>query len=122
MGSNAALGGARLTAVGVAQPNTVTFTCEGIPNGALCVYLRATVNSATGFVHGDGVRCAAGSVSFFGQQRAGDGANPPNTTTSSTSTITPGSTRWYQCRYRNSVPGYCTPDMFNMSNAYQITW
>jgi hypothetical protein len=31
-------------------------------------------------------------------------------------------TFYYQLWYRNGGPGFCTPDLFNLSNAYGVTY
>jgi len=114
--------GALLTATGEASANTVVFTCTGVPNNALCTFLRGTVSTPTGTVFGDGVRCAGGTTLRFGSQNAGQGGNPPNSVWASASAVATGNTRVYQLHYRNPGPGFCPTQLFNISNAYSIRW
>ena len=109
-------------AAGTTFPNTVVFTCDGIPNANLSTFLRGTANTPAGFVFGDGVRCVSGIIFRFGQQIAGGGGNPPNTVISATPTVMPGNTRYYAVHYRNPLAGFCPPAAFNISSGYVIAW
>src|SRR5262249_20128597 len=111
-----------LCAEGTVSPNTIVFTCSGIPNNNLCTFLRGTVNDPAGTVFGDGVKCVTGTVLRFGQQTAGQGGNPNNTVASTTNTVVSGNTRYYQVHYRNPSAGFCPPELFNVSNGYIIVW
>jgi hypothetical protein len=121
--SNPLLMGAHLSATGTTFPNTVLFTCDGIPNGNLSTFLRGTANTAAGFVFGDGVRCLSGTLIRFGSQISGPaGGNPANTVSSGTTGFMVGTTRYYALQYRNPTPLFCPPATFNVSNGYRITW
>ena len=114
--------GARLTAAGTTSPNTVVFTCESVPNNTLCTFLRGAHNVASGFVFADGVRCANPPLLRFGQQNSGQNGNLPSTVAATTVADAAGTTRFYQCQYRNPAAGYCDPGLFNVSNGYKLVW
>ena len=120
--SNSSLGGAKLSALGTTIPNTVVFTCTGIPNNNLCTFLRSSASVESGSVFGDGIKCLTGSVIRFGSQTSGQGGNESNSVASGTATIAFGNTRDYQLHYRNPTAGFCPPDAFNISNGYRIAW
>src|SRR4029078_10547926 len=104
------------------NPNTIVLTCKGLLNSSLCTFLRGTLDDASGVVFGDGVKCVSGTVQRFGQQNAGQGDTPSNTAITTTLTVAPRNTRYYQCHYRNSSAGFCPPEPFNISNGYRLSW
>ena len=111
-----------MTASGNTNPNTILFTCDGIPNNTFCTFLRSNASLDTGFVFGDGVKCLNGTGIRFGSQNAGQNGNPANTVSSSTASFPGGTTRYYQLYYRNPNAGFCPPELFNISNGYRVTW
>jgi glucose/arabinose dehydrogenase len=126
-GNSAVAAGAFLSATGSVDPDTLYFTCSGLPGGTSCIFLKSDGFDGAGAPYGDGVLCLTG---FFRRLRVvsavGGVATYPalgDEPVSSRSWVTPGSgeSAWYQVYYRNSAV-FCTPDTFNVSNGYAITW
>ena len=75
---------------------------------------------------GDGLRCAAGTVTRLGTATAvGGAATIPGAGDPSVSVkgLVPwnGGLRLYQVWYRNSAT-FCTPSLFNLTNGLKILW
>lgn len=105
----------------------VTLTGSGMPNST-CVYFQGSANPPVLF--GDGIRCVnnpfqvqlgvrvnAGGTSFVG-----GAPGPAISLQGFLNTPLPAPvTRAYQCWYRNPA-AFCTPAVFNMTNAVSIAW
>jgi hypothetical protein len=119
-------GGARLSATGSPNPDTITLTATDVPN-ALAIFLKGNGNIAAGTVFGDGVRCAGGALIRFGQQMpVGNTAVFPGSfpdTVSNVGGTPPGSglVGYYQVFYRNAA-AFCTPATFNVTSGVRIAW
>jgi hypothetical protein len=128
-GTLTAFGMGALTSVSadISGANRITLAGSGMPNST-CIYFQGTGNP--GVVFGDGIRCVnnpfqvqlgtrvnVGGASFVG------GTPGPAISLQgflSTPLVAPV-TRSYQCWYRNAAV-FCTPAVFNMTNAVQIAW
>jgi hypothetical protein len=129
-GNNANPLGARLYAVGEARvsADTLVLRCEGTRPSSPMIFYQGNVLPAVPAVFGDGLRCIVGSgIRRFPDRiarcaRSHQGA-PVGDVPISISGAIPlaGATRYYQAWYRDAV-AFCTPDFFNLSNGYQITW
>ena len=99
---------------------------EGMPDGP-AAFLQAAVaiNGGSGFVFGDGLRCAGGTVVRMKVvANVNGGAYYPAAGDASVSVrgsvVAPGS--WhYQVWYRDSA-AFCTSSTFNLTNGLTITW
>ncbi len=106
--------------------DTLLLSGAGMSNAA-CLYLQGSslLGGGAGVVFGDGLRCAGGSVVRLGTQDNALGASAyPGVGDPSVSVrgaCAPGDVRVYQAWYRN-VASFCTPDGFNLTNAWQIVW
>ncbi len=119
--------GGSLFASGIASisADTLILSASRLPN-TLALYLQGTtrLNGGLGATFGDGLRCAGGSIMRLGMrtgsfsQCTGPGNAPMSI---KGQVITPGATRTYQVWYRDPA-AYCTPDPFNLTNAWEITW
>lgn len=123
--SNAA--GADLAATGTTSPDTVVLHATGMPATATAIFLQGDGLDDT--VFGDGVRCIGGTLVRLKARASisGAGAFPvsgDNVTLSTRGGVSPGSgvVRYYQTCYRNSAAAFCTPDTFNVSAGWQVTW
>jgi len=136
-GNNAAAGagcqnslglGGTLTASGVASVANDTLFLSGasMPNSA-CLYLQGSslIGGGAGAVFGDGLRCAGGNVVRLGTENNVSGASAypgvGDLSISVRGACAPGDVRVYQAWYRNSA-SFCTPDTFNLTNAWQVVW
>jgi len=117
-----------LTATGTASVSndTLLLSGNGMPDAA-CLYFQGTqlANGGAGTVFGDGLRCAAGTVTRLGTKTNGQGSSGyplgGDLSVSVQGSCTPGATRIYQIWYRNAA-AFCTASTFNLSNGWQITW
>jgi subtilase family serine protease len=123
--------GAQLTATGATSPDTVVLTGAGELNSSLSVFLQGNVNTNSGVLFGDGVRCAAGLLKRLYTKNASGGtvtapgAGDPSITTQSAAlgdTIMPGTSRYYQVYYRDPNLTFCTGLGFNVTNGMRIVW
>jgi subtilase family serine protease len=123
--------GAVLSATGTTSPDTVVLTDSGELNSSLSVFLQGNVNTNSGILFGDGVRCAAGSLKRLYTLNASAGTvsapgpSDPSITTQSASlgdTILPGTSRFYQVYYRDPNLAFCTGLGFNVSSGVEIAW
>jgi hypothetical protein len=128
-------GGATMTATGLASvaSDSVVLTSSFEKPTAPTIFLQGSALSASGFVFGQGIRCAGGSIkrmylhiAVAGVTSAPSGGDPKITARSAAlgSVITPGSTRWYQAWYRDpTVLGGCPVlSGYNASSGQQIIW
>jgi hypothetical protein len=83
------------------------------------------VGAGLGAAFGDGLRCAGAPVIRLGTKVnvAGSSSYPAagDPSVSVQGPVPAGATRYYQARFRNSA-GFCTPDVFNLTNGIRITW
>ncbi len=133
--NSSATGGAVMTATGLASvaADSVVLTSSFEKPAAPTVFLQGSALASTGFVFGQGIRCAGGSIKRMyihlasgGVVSAPAGSDAHITTRSAAlgSVITPGSTRWYQAWYRDpTVLGGC-PILsgYNASSGQAIIW
>jgi endonuclease/exonuclease/phosphatase family metal-dependent hydrolase len=120
--------GALLAATGTTSPDTVELSASSMPAVASAIFLKGDLRSTTGYVFGDGVRCADGNLIRLGTLVSVAGAasypGPGQQLVSVRGATPPGSglTGHYQTYYRNAAGTFCPPETFNVSNALQITW
>ncbi|MCY2959255.1 MAG: hypothetical protein NTY35_03740 [Planctomycetota bacterium] len=123
-------GGANLAGAGNATVSVDTFGLQasGMPSTATCLYFQGTLasNGDSGFVFGDGKRCASGTVIRLGTKTNSGGSSqyPAGGDPSiSVRGLVPaaGATRFYQAWYRNGA-AFCTSSTFNLSNGLQVVW
>jgi len=107
------------------------LTGAGELNSSLSVFLQGNVNTNSGVLFGDGVRCAAGLLKRLYTKNASGGtvtapgAGDPSITTQSAAlgdTIMPGTSRYYQVYYRDPNLTFCTGLGFNVTNGMRIVW
>ncbi|MBL8860576.1 MAG: VCBS repeat-containing protein [Planctomycetes bacterium] len=120
--------GGTLRASGAASLAADSLVLRGasMPN-APALYFQGTSarNAGQGSVFGDGLRCAAGTVTRLGiATNVAGGSRYPDVGQESVSVrgavAAPGE-RHYQVWYRNSA-AFCTPSGFNLTNSLRITW
>ena len=132
--NSSSTGGAVLTASGLTSPDSVVLTSSGERPTAFTVFLQGNASLPNGVFYGDGVRCTGGSLKRLytksasgGVVSAPTGADPSITARSAAlgDPIAPGSTRYYQCWYRDPDPNFCpgpAGGTSNVSNGYIIVW
>ncbi len=120
--------GAELVALGSASADSVLLTASAMPlNGSSTIFLKGDVNTATGVVFGDGVRCVDGNLIRLAiKQNVNGVARFPEAGNASLAVrgqTPPGSglEAFYQVYYRNAG-AYCTSATFNVTNGWRITW
>ncbi|MBL8859812.1 MAG: hypothetical protein JNL28_15000 [Planctomycetes bacterium] len=118
--------GARLTGAGQERVSADSFTLlsEFVPNGPGLLFQGS---SASDIPFGDGKLCATGSVARLGVVFASSNAatlpNPGQPTPLHVLGATSaGDVRHYQLWYRDADPGFCTPNLFNLTNAVTAAW
>lgn len=120
--------GARLGTLGCASVSADTLVLAGseMPDSS-ALYFQGTTqqNGGLGSVFGDGLRCAAGTLTRLGTKTnvAGtshypDVGDPP---VSVRGLVTSPGLRMYQVWYRNAA-AFCTPATFNLTNGWQVSW
>ena len=126
--------GAVLTSSGNQDPDTVVLTASRELPTALSVFLQGNNQNPNGFLFGDGLRCASGSLKRLyiktasaGVVSAPQGGDQSITQRSAAKgdVIPPGGTRYYQVYYRDSDPTFCpapTGDGFNSTSGVIIVW
>jgi subtilase family serine protease len=123
--------GANLACSGNISPDTISFTATGELNTALSVFLQGNVNTNSGILFGDGVRCAAGTLKrLYTHNAVGGTVTAPDgfdATVSAQSAalgdpIAPGTKRFYQTYYRDPNLGFCSGLGFNVTNGIQVQW
>jgi hypothetical protein len=106
--------------------DTLTLLGSQMPNGSV-LYFQGTTQLAggLGITFGDGLRCAGGAVARLGTKINASGASQYpiglDPTISVQGGVTTPGTRYYQAWYRDSFP-YCTPALYDMTNALQVIW
>ncbi|MFN0006275.1 MAG: hypothetical protein ACKVXR_00080 [Planctomycetota bacterium] len=132
--NSSSTGGATLDSTGTTVPDTMVLFAEGERSTALTIFLQGTENHTGGFVYGDGLRCASGTLKRLYTKTASGGAvsaptmGEPSITARSAALgnpIAPGARRYYQTYYRDGNAAFCpTPagSSFNSSNAVKILW
>lgn len=107
--------------------NRMTLAGSGMPNAA-CRYFQGSQVAPA--VFGDGIRCVNNPFqvqlgtrfNVAGASYVGGTIGPAISLQGALSTPLPApTTRAYQCWYRNPA-NFCTPALFNMTNAVLITW
>jgi hypothetical protein len=120
--------GGKLVGQGSASIANDSLVLQGtrMPDSS-ALYFQGTAQQTGGLgaVFGDGLRCAAGSITRLGTKVNAAGASSyPGVGDQSVSVrgavLAPG-TREYQVWYRNSA-SFCTPGTFNLTNGLQVTW
>jgi len=120
--------GGKLGATGTASLASDTLSLSGtqMPNSS-ALYFQGTAQQSTGAgaVFGDGLRCAAGSITRLGTKtNAGGGSVYPGIGDPSVSVrgaVLGAGTREYQVWYRNAA-AFCTASTFNLTNGLQVVW
>ena len=135
--NSASTGGAILAASGVAylSQDTLVFTTSAERPTATSIVLQGNALLASGVVHGQGVRCAGGTIKRMytkiasgGSITAPDfGAGDPSVSTRSAAlgnAIQPGQSRWYLVYYRDPIVlGGCPPvSTFNATQTGAVVW
>jgi hypothetical protein len=132
--NSAGSGGALLVSGGTTSPDTVVLTSSGELATALSIFLQGSGNSTTGFVFGDGVRCASGTLLRLASKNAVSGsasypvAGDLSISTRSAAlgdTLAPGATRVYQTYYRDPNLVFCPAppgNTWNVSSSQIIVW
>ncbi|MFO1011144.1 MAG: hypothetical protein U1F29_13860 [Planctomycetota bacterium] len=120
--------GGVLTAAPSATPNEVVLHGYGMPATSACIYFKGDQRAVFGVTFGDGVRCVDGALLRIGMKTnvAGGSQYPslPVDDPLSVRSQTPlgsGLTAHYQVYFRNAA-AFCTPDTFNATNGYSVTW
>ena len=127
--SSLALGG-KLRAQGAASVggDTLVLHATQVPNGpGLFFQGTALGGGGLGSTFGDGFLCASGTIIRMGVVfAAGNASDYPGGSTpapiSVAGLVAPGNQRFYQVWYRDATAGFCTPSVFNLTNALDITW
>ena len=126
--------GGNLTASGNAalSLDTWTITGSGIPNGPGLYYQALNqLGGGNGVVFGDGIRCIGGTVIRLGIVTAvGNTSSYPSPNPPAVNGIpisvkgfnSAGDVRNYQLWYRDSTIGFCSANVFNLTNAVNVTW
>jgi len=125
--------GGNLAAIGNASVSADTWVLSGtgIPNGPGLYYQALNaLGGGNGVLFGDGIRCIGGTVIRLGIVTAAgnastypSGVTPPNGVPISIKGFnSAGDVRNYQLWYRDSTTGFCTVNVFNLTNAVNVTW
>jgi hypothetical protein len=120
--------GGNLAATGTTSltNDTVVLAGSGMTN-TNCLYFQGTAqqSAGAGVAFGDGKRCAGGQivrlktvVNVNGSSQYPQAGDPPVSVRGLV--MSPG-IRTYQVWYRNAA-AFCTPDTFNLTNGFEITW
>lgn len=129
--NSASTGGARLTASGAVDPDTVTLVASDMLPTALCLFTQTSATSNGGIVFGDGVRCTTGTTKRLATKAAAggsasypSGSDPSISMRSATlnDPILAGSVRYYFVYYRDPNPSFACAETFNATNALRIQW
>jgi len=120
--------GARLAATGTASlaGDSVVLAGSGMPNSS-ALYFQGTAQGGAGLgtVFGDGLRCAAGSVTRLGTKNNALGVSTypvaGDLSVSVKGLITLPGTRYYQVWYRNAAV-FCSASTFNLTNGLTVVW
>jgi hypothetical protein len=120
--------GATLVGTGLASVAADSVVLQGsqMPNSS-ALYFQGTqrLQGGMGVVFGDGLRCVGGNIVRLGTKMNVGGASSYPTGSdqpvSQRGNVSAGDVRQYQVWYRNAA-AFCTPNGFNLSNGYEITW
>jgi hypothetical protein len=91
------------------------------------LYFQGTAQGGAGLgtVFGDGLRCAAGSVTRLGTKNNALGVSTypvaGDLSVSVKGLITLPGTRYYQVWYRNAA-AFCSASTFNLTNGLTVVW
>jgi hypothetical protein len=120
--------GGFLSSVGIPKSSADTFVlgASGLPPGTFVLFFQSTGLNTTPPAFGDGVLCAAGTITRLSVEAAASGVttcpgagDPPLHVQGQ---IGPGSpTVFYQGWYRDSA-AFCTTSTFNLTNALRVEW
>lgn len=120
--------GGLLGAGGTASIVSDSFVLSGSGmTNAAALYFQGTnqLNGGLGFVFGDGLRCAGGTIIRLGTKVNAAGASQyPGAGDPSISVrglVTAPGMRTYQVWYRNAAP-FCSSSTFNLTNGLAIDW
>jgi hypothetical protein len=120
--------GARLVFSGTAstQDDSLHLTVSGMPLTTTCLFFQGTTISPSGFVFGDGLRCASGATVRLAIKTASSGIAAYPTGTDPDIHVrglvpADGGFRSYQVWYRNAA-SFCTASTFNLSNGMTVWW
>jgi hypothetical protein len=127
--SSIGLGG-RLTGSGAASVGADAFALNAtqMPNGPGLFFQGSMLQSGgAGFSFGDGLLCAGGAIVRLGVVFAsGNASSYPGGLTPAPISIggacLPGDVRYYQIWYRDASTTFCSPSVFNFTNALAVTW
>jgi len=118
----------RLTAMGGASValDSLVLRADGMPNSSALFFQGTAQQSAgAGFVFGDGLRCAAGTVRRLGVRTNVSNASSLPSSGSPPLSIVGGiagaATIHYQVWYRNSA-AFCSASTFNLTNGLTVVW
>ena len=121
------MGAIPIVSADISGNNRITLAGSGMPNAA-CRYFQGSATVPALF--GDGVRCVNNPfqvqlgtrLNVAGASFVGGTPGPAISLQGALNTPLPAPcTRSYQCWYRNAA-AYCTPALFNMTNAVSIVW
>ncbi len=119
--------GARLGHQGSPQGNDLVLVADSMPATGSCLFFQGATTNAAGAVFGDGLRCAAGTVTRLRTRTnvAGTASVPVvgEPPLSSMGGVAPGSgdVRSYQVWFRVAA-SFCTSAPFNTTNALRVHW
>jgi hypothetical protein len=129
--SSAFPAGARITAAGTAGvsagTDTLTLTASNVAGPGLFFQGTAQFNGGAGFVFGDGLLCAGGSIVRLGvvfptgTSASYPGGLTPNPVHVAGGPLASGDVRHYQCWYRDALP-FCTSSTFNLTQGVSLTF
>jgi hypothetical protein len=132
--NSANTGGARLNAMGTANPDTLSLHAAGETASAATLVFQGDVLRTSPTPFGDGLLCLAGNLKRLytltasGGSLTVPGVGQPSLSQRSAQlgdVLTPGSVRGYQAWYRDPAIAFCPPpsgDAWNISNAVRIVW
>jgi hypothetical protein len=121
------MGALPIVSLDISGANRMTLAGSGMPNST-CVYFQGS--PVPPFAFGDGIRCVNNPflvqlgtrVNVGGASFVGGTPGPAISLQGAVNLPLPApTTRAYQCWYRNAA-AFCTPSLFNMTNAVLITW
>ena len=105
--------------------DSVAIHVAGIKANTTALLVQGTP-SATGFTFGDGAWCLGIPIRRLLFQQAVQGKlrfpGPGQASLSVLGGVTPGQTVGYQVYYRDQSPTHCTPDRWNVTNGFEVTW
>ena len=120
-----------LYSTGTTSPDTLSLISSSEPPTTYSVFLQSDTLRPAPRTLGDGILCLGGHLRrLYAKNAAGGTAQAPTVVDPSISlraaalgdAIAPGSVRYYQVWYRDGAVGYCTSDLFNISNGLRVVW